>query len=81
MGIHCFTIVLDEEDVLTGEITDDLFEAGINGDDTMVVSRNGEVRIEFEREGIVLSAAVASAIEQVMDAGFCIARIDMGGSK
>ena len=81
MGIHCFTIVLDEEDVLTEEISDDLFEAGINGDDTMVGSCNGEVKIEFEREAEVLSEAVASAINQVMWGGYCIARIDMGSER
>lgn len=79
MTTYTFSLTLAAEDVLTPEISDRLYEAGINGDDTLVMSRDGSVFVEFEREAKSLAEAVASAINQVEQAGFRVARVDVEG--
>jgi hypothetical protein len=79
MTTYTFILTLASEDVLTPEISDKLYEAGINGDDTLVMSRGGSVFVEFEREARSLAEAVASAINQVEQAGFQVARVDVEG--
>lgn len=74
---HAFTLTLAGEEVLTPEISDSLFEAGINGDDTLVLGRGGSVLVEFERDAETLGEAVASAIDQVERAGFKVARVEV----
>lgn len=73
--IHAFTLTLAGEDVLTPEIADSLYEAGINGDDTLVGSRDGSVFVKFERDAEGLAEAFASAINQVERAGYKVATI------
>lgn len=72
MTTHCFTLTLVGEDTLTPEISDRLHEAGINGDDTLVGSREGSVFVEFEREAETRGEAVRSAIDQVERAGYLV---------
>jgi hypothetical protein len=75
MTTYPFTLTLATVGELTVEISDALFLAGVNGDDTLVGSRNGAVFVVFEREAGSLSAAVASAIDQVEKAGYRVAKV------
>ena len=77
MTTHTFKLVLVQIDVLTPEVSDAHFEAGINGDDTLVGSRQGVVFVLFERESETLAEAVGSAITQVERAGYKVARIEV----
>jgi hypothetical protein len=77
MTTHTFKLILAGADVLTPEISDALFEAGINGDDTLVGSRGGAVFVDFEREAESLGDAVGSAIKQVEKAGHKVAKVEV----
>jgi hypothetical protein len=55
-----------------------LIEAGC--DDALVVSRNGIVKVTFERSAASFAKAVHSAIANVGAAGYKIARITVPGS-
>lgn len=72
--IHTFTLLLDNEDELTTELEDALFEAGC--DDGILYSKNQVVYIEFDREAESLEDAVISAINDVESAGFQVARVE-----
>lgn len=79
MGMHYFTLILRDEEVMTEEISDRLFEAGIDGEDTLVVSHNRNVFVKFERKARSLGDAVKSAVEQVMAAGYDVACVEVEG--
>jgi hypothetical protein len=70
-----FTVVLAGHDALTPSISDRLFAAGINGDDTLVGSSAGSVYVDFERTADSLGAAIGSAVTAVERAGFRVARV------
>jgi hypothetical protein len=84
---HWFTLTLadtrhlleltsdDEFDRLTGEVADDLFEAGC--DDGTFFTRTGKVFVGFAREADSLEAAVRSAIADVQKAGCQVTRVDV----
>jgi hypothetical protein len=78
MKTYTFTLTLTGVDALTPQVSDALFEAGINGDeDTLVYSRDGLVRIDYEIESPTLADAVASAIGKVERAGYGVARVEV----
>ncbi|MFD2532981.1 hypothetical protein [Gracilimonas halophila] len=72
--IHTFTLLLDNENELTNELEDALFQAGC--DDGILYSKNQVVYIEFDREAESLEEAVISAINDVESAGFQVARVE-----
>jgi hypothetical protein len=77
MTTYVFSLTLAGEDALTPEISDALHEVGVNGDDTLVRSRGGSVFVDFEREAESLGDAVGSAIKQVEQAGYKVARVEV----
>jgi hypothetical protein len=68
-----FALTLARLDVLTPEIADALFEAGC--DDGTPSSRDGVVRVSFDREAPSLGDAIGSAIKDVERAGYSVARV------
>ena len=72
--IHTFTLLLVNENELTTELEEALFEAGC--DDGILYSKNQVVYIEFDREAESLEEAVISAINDVESAGFQVARVE-----
>lgn len=72
--VHTFTLLLDNEDELTTDLEDALFEAGC--DDGMLFIKNQVVYIEFDRDADSLEEAVVSAINDVESAGFQVARVE-----
>jgi hypothetical protein len=78
MRTYTFTLTMAGVDELTPEIFDALFEAGINGDeDTLVYSRDGSVFVDFDRAAESLGDAIDSAVDQVVQAGYKVARIEV----
>lgn len=73
MKNHEFTIIASGFDP-EGNYEDALFEAGC--DDTTVSLQKGVLIIEFDREAVSFSSAVASACGNVSDAGLVIERIE-----
>jgi hypothetical protein len=57
---------------------DRLYEAGLNGDETLVGGHHGHVYVDFDRGAKTLGAAVATAIDQVERAGYKVARVEIG---
>lgn len=73
MKIFEFTIIASGFDP-EGEYEDALFEAGC--DDTTVSVQKGALIVEFEREAVSFSRAVASACQAVKAAGFAVERVE-----
>lgn len=69
-----FSLILTAEDV-TDEEVDNLYEAGC--DDGSVLTRNGVTMIQFDRHAATLDKAIASAINQVENAGLRVARVEI----
>ena len=63
-----FTLVLDGVSELTDEITDAVYDAGC--DDSLPVSTNGKVFLDFIREAPTYDEAINSAISSLRSAGF-----------
>jgi hypothetical protein len=78
MRTYTFTLTLSGVDTLTPQVSDALFEAGINGDeDALVYSRDGFVYIDFELESPSLSVAIGSAVEKVERSGYGVAKAEV----
>ena len=76
MVTHSLTLILGGVDVLTPEMGDALEQAGCN--DATMSSGCGIVSVAFDREAESLGDAVGSAIEQVVKAGYAVARVEVG---
>ncbi len=70
---HEFTLVLDGPTEITDEMANLLYEAGC--DDSSPGSSQGRVLIDFHREAPTLQEAIRSAVADVQQAGYRIARI------
>ncbi len=69
-----FSLVLSAPDV-TDEDADKLYEAGC--DDSSILTRGGVTRVQFDRQASNLDEALASAIHDVEQAGFAVARVEI----
>jgi hypothetical protein len=63
-----FTLMLEDVAKVTDKLEAKLFEAGC--DDALLFSRDERVYLDFTREASVRSEAVASAVRDVVRAGF-----------
>lgn len=62
-SLHHFIIRLDNQTEMTGQLLDDIFEAGC--DDGMVCSVGSNIYVEFDREGRIYQEALASALDDL----------------
>src|SRR4051812_32047349 len=75
MTTYSFTVILAGVNVITDEMANALYEAGC--DDSTPGSRNGVVMVGFDREAENLGAAIGSAVEDVVRAGYKVARVEI----
>jgi hypothetical protein len=75
MRTHTFTLTLAGVDVLTPEMAEVLFEA--TDHDCTPGSSGGVVTVYFDRGAERLGDAVGSAVNQVVQAGFRVARVEV----
>lgn len=73
---HDFTLTLVGDHDLADEMVDRLYEAGC--DDGTIGRRSGVVHILFSREAETLGKAIRSAIADVENAGFPVAKVIVG---
>jgi hypothetical protein len=73
-----FTVILAAVTEMTVEMADALFEAGC--DDSSPWSSESVVYVAFDREAESLGDAIGSAVKDVMQAAFSVARIDVSHS-
>jgi hypothetical protein len=69
-----FSLILSATEV-TDEDADKLYEAGC--DDGSILTRDGVMRVQFDREASNLDEALASAIQNVERAGLAVARVEI----
>jgi hypothetical protein len=69
-----FSLILSAYDV-TDEEADKLYEAGCA--DASILTRDGVTRVQFDREASNLDEALSSAIHDVEQAGFAVARVEI----
>lgn len=74
MKIHEFTVIASGLDPEAEDFADRFFEAGC--DDATLSFQKGVIIIEFYREAVSFSKAVASAYEDVLRAGASVDRIE-----
>lgn len=74
MKIHEFTIIASGLDPEAEDFADRFFEAGC--DDATVSFQKGVIIVEFYREAVSFSKAVASAYDDVLRAGASVDRIE-----
>jgi hypothetical protein len=74
MKIHEFTIIASGLDPEAEDFADRFFEAGC--DDATLSFQKGVIILEFTREAVSFSKAVASAYEDVLRAGASVDRIE-----
>ena len=69
--------------ILSGDVSDEgadkLYEAGC--DDGSILSRENVTMIQFDRESETLDSALNSAIRDVEQAGFAVARVEIDGNE
>ena len=63
MASHTFTLIVEGPDLQSGELIDDVFEAGC--DDALLGRADGYQFVEFDREADTLRDAVISAISEL----------------
>lgn len=71
---HIFTLVLADENEITTELENTLYEAGC--DDGMLFCKNQVVYIDFDRDAESLEEALISAINDIESAGFHVFRAE-----
>ncbi len=69
-----FSLILVSADVMY-EAADKLYEAGC--DDASILTRDGVTRLQFDRDAANLDDALASAIQNVEQAGFVVSRVEI----
>jgi hypothetical protein len=79
MRTYEFALILEDLPEITDEVADRLYEAGC--DDSTPVSRDGIVRLEFDREAGTLEEAIQSAIDDVISAGYRVSRVESDESQ
>jgi hypothetical protein len=70
-----FTMVLENLDDISEELTNRLFEAGC--DDALLRCCDGVVYLDFDRDAGSLAEAIGSAVRDVMAAGCSPAQISL----
>jgi len=75
MKTYSFTLILAGVDAITSAMADALYEAGC--DDSTPGSSDGVVMVDFDRDAENLGAAIGSAIEDVVKAGYRVARVEI----
>jgi hypothetical protein len=75
MTTYSFTVILAGVDCITAEMADALYEAGC--DDSTPGSSGGVVMVGFDREAENLGAAIGSAVDDVVRAGYRVARVEV----
>jgi hypothetical protein len=76
--LYTFTVVLAGLDELTPEVSDTLYEAGIDGSENAIVgSSEGRVTVDYEDEYPSLAVAIGSAVAKIEKAGYKVARIEV----
>jgi hypothetical protein len=75
MKSYDFTLVLADASDITDDQGDALFKAGC--DDGTIVSRDGQVFIDFTRESASLEQAINSAAADVERAGFAVDHVEV----
>lgn len=68
-----FTLILNGD--VSDEGADKLYEAGC--DDGSILSRENVTMVQFDRESQTLDSALNSAIRDVEQAGFAVARVEI----
>ena len=76
---YTFTLVLSGATEVTEGIANALFEAGCH--DAGVGSCDGVLTVDFDRDAESLGKAIGSAVVQVENAGFKVARIEVEPAK
>lgn len=71
-----FTVILADRDEVSEDDAEKLFEAGC--DDATPGSTDGVALIHFSRNAHSLQEAILSAKSDVEQAGFSVARVEMG---
>ena len=71
-----FRVVLAGVNEITVALEDAVFEAGC--DDAFLHSLNGVVMVDFERQAGNLGVAICGAVQDVMKAGYKVARVEVG---
>lgn len=79
MRVYEFELVLAGVEVMTEDIAEALFAAGC--DDGSPHSGNGVAAVGFDREAKSLEQAIASAVADVKQAGFDVARVELSGDE
>jgi hypothetical protein len=69
-----FSLILTATDI-TEQQADNLFDSGC--DDGSILSRGDVTMIQFDRNAATLDEALASAIRDVEQAGFQVARVEI----
>jgi hypothetical protein len=69
-----FSLILTQSEV-TDEDADRLYEAGC--DDVSILARDGITRLQFDRQAANLDEALASAIQNVEQAGLAVSRVEI----
>lgn len=75
MQEHRFTLILADLPEMTDEAADRLYEAGC--DDGSPGSCNGVSHIGFDRQAPSLEEAIRSAVRDVHQAGYRVARVEI----
>lgn len=75
MKSYDFTLVLADVSEVTDDQGDALFEAGCN--DGTIVSRDGQVFVDFTRESASLEQAINAAAADMKRAGFQIDHVEL----
>jgi hypothetical protein len=75
MKSYDFTLMLADVSDITDDQSDALFEAGC--DDGTIVSRDGQVLIDFTRESSSLEDAINSAVANVERAGLKVDHVEV----
>ncbi len=73
--VYQFTVVLADQDVMTVEMADALYEAGC--DDGHPWSSDGVAAITFDRDADCLESAIRSAVADVQKARFTVKRVEI----
>jgi hypothetical protein len=73
MKEHAFTLILGGVDMMTEDLSNQLFAAGC--DDGSPYSSGGIVGVRFHRQAATLEEAIRSAIRDVARAGLTVARL------
>ncbi len=75
MKTYGFTLTIKGHQVCSDEMAERIYEAG--GDDSTVSSREGAVRVSFDRQANSLDEAITSAVRTLAKAGYQVAHLEI----